>query len=285
MSKKVIICADSTCDLSPELKEKYQVFTYPLHVILEEKSYSDGVDLTPDEIYETYRARKVLPKTAAVNAAEYEDFCQKWLDEGCEIVYISLGSGLSTSHNNCRLAAEELDGLYAVDSKNLSTGTGLLVLAAAELAQAGMPAAEIAEKLRDMVPTVESSFVIDNLEFLHKGGRCSTLAMMGANVLQLKPCIEVRVADNGAMGVGKKYRGSLDKCLQQYVKDRLEGRTDIDTKRIFITHSGISDERIELVRDEIQKYAQFDEILVTRAGCTISAHCGPNTLGILFMTK
>ncbi len=285
MSKKVITCADSTCDLSPELKEKYQISTYPLHVLLEEKSYSDGVDLTPDEIYATYRERKVLPKTAAVNAAEYEEFCKPWLDDGCEIVYISLGSGLSTSHNNCRLAAEELEGLYVVDSKNLSTGSGLLVLAAAERAQAGMSAAQIAEELRALVPTVESSFVIDNLEFLHKGGRCSTLAMMGANVLQLKPCIEVRVAENGSMGVGKKYRGSLDKCLQQYVKDRLEGRTDIDTHRIFITHSGISDERVELVRNEVQKYAQFDEILVTRAGCTISAHCGPNTLGILFMTK
>ena len=131
---------------------------------------------------------------------------------------------------------------------------------------------------------MESSFIIDTLEFLYKGGRCSALAMMGANVLKLKPCIEV---DNssGAMGVGKKYRGSLDKALVQYVQDRLEGRTDIDTRRIFITHSGISDERVELVRKEIAKYQDFDEILVTRAGCTISSHCGPNTLGILFMTK
>lgn len=284
MNKKIILCADSTCDLSPELKEKYQVHCFPLHVLLEDKTYGDGFDLTPDDIYLAYRERKVLPKTAAVNTSEYLDFCGKWIEEGSEVLYINLGSGLSSSHNNCRLAAEELPGLYAVDSKNLSTGTGLLVLAAAERIEAGLSAAKIAQELNDLTSHVEASFVLDTLEFLHKGGRCSALAMMGANMLQLKPCIEV---DNtsGSMGVGKKYRGSLDKVLPQYVKDRLDGRTDIDTRRIFITHSGISEERIEMVRAEVQKYQKFDEIFVTRAGCTISAHCGPNTLGILFMTK
>ena len=284
MEKKIILCADSTCDLSSELKEKYQVHCFPLHVLLEDKTYGDGYDLTPDDIFEAYRARKVLPKTAAVNTMEYVDFCREWIEEGCDVLYINLASGLSSSQNNCRLAAEELEGLYVVDSKNLSTGTGLLVLAAAERIAAGLPAAQIAQELNNLTSHVEASFVLDTLEFLYKGGRCSALAMMGANMLQLKPCIEVNNT-TGSMDVGKKYRGSLDKALVQYVMDRLDGRTDIDTRRIFITHSGISAERIEMVRAEVEKYQKFDEIFVTRAGCTISAHCGPNTLGILFMTK
>lgn len=284
MAKKVVLCADSTCDLSPELKEKCGVHIYPLHVILEDKMYSDGVDLTPDEIYSVYRERKVLPKTAAVNMAEYLEFCKPFIDDGCEVVYISLGSGLSASHNNCRLAAAELPGLYVVDSCNLSTGSGLLVLEAADRIAAGMSAAQVAEEVQALACKVQASFVIDTLEFLYKGGRCSALAMFGANLLQLKPGIEVN-NENGTMGVGKKYRGSLDKALQQYVKDKLDGRSDVRTDKIFITHSGISDERIALVKDLIQQYMKFDEIYVTRAGCTISSHCGPNTLGILFMTK
>lgn len=284
MAKKVILCADSTCDLSPELLEKFQVKLYPLHVILEDKTYADGVDLTPDDIYRVYTEKKVLPKTAAVNMAEYIEFCKPFLDDGCEVVYISLGSGLSASHNNCRLAAAELDGLYVVDSRNLSTGSGLLVLEAADRIAAGMSAEQVAREVQALTDKVQASFVLDTLEFLHKGGRCSALAMFGANLLQLKPGIEVN-NENGTMGVGKKYRGSLDKALQQYVKDQLEGRTDIRTNRIFITHSGISDERIEMVKELIQQYMTFDEIYVTRAGCTVSSHCGPNTLGVLFMTK
>lgn len=284
MSKKVILCADSTCDLSPELKERYGVQIYPFHVNLGEKSYSDGVDLMPDDIYRVYKEQNILPKTAAINAAEYTDFCKQFLNQGYEVVYLNLGSALSTSHNSCRMAAAELDGMYVVDSCNLSTGMGLLVIEAAERIAAGMSAAQVAEEVQALTSKVQASFVLDTLEFLHKGGRCSALAMMGANLLQLKPCIEV---DNscGKMGVGKKYRGSLDKALQQYVADQLKERTDIRTNRVFITHSGISEERIAAVRAAVAEYQNFDEIHVTRAGCTISSHCGPNTLGVLFMTK
>ena len=284
MSKKVLLTADSACDLSPELVERFSVKIYPMHVVLEGKTYDDGVDVTPDDIYRLYDEKKILPKTSAVNIGEYTDFFTPYLEQGYEIVHINLGSGLSATHNNCRLAASELEGVYVIDSCNLSTGTGLLVLEAADRIAAGMSAQQVAEEVNALVPHVWSSFVLDTLEFLHKGGRCSALAMMGANLMQLKPCIEV---DNtsGKMGVGKKYRGSLDKCLQQYVKDKLEGRTDIRTHRVFVTHSGISDERIEMVTAEVKKYLSPDEIMVTRAGCTISAHCGPNTLGVLFMTK
>ncbi len=284
MSKKVLLSADSACDLSAELVERFSVKLYPMHVVLDGETYDDGVNLTPDDIYRVYEEKKVLPKTSAVNIAEYSDFFTPYVEQGYEIVHINLGSGLSATHNNCRLAASELDGVYVIDSCNLSTGTGLLVLEAADRIAAGMPAKQVAEEVSALVPRVSASFVLDTLEFLHKGGRCSALAMMGANLMQLKPCIEV---DNssGKMGVGKKYRGSLDKCLQQYVKDQLEGRTDICTHRIFVTHSGISEERIEMVKAEVAKYQTVDEILVTRAGCTISAHCGPNTLGVLFMTE
>lgn len=284
MSNKVILCADSTCDLSPELKERFGVHTYPFHITLGENTYSDGVDLVPDDIYRIYNEQHILPKTAAINMAEYIDFFKSFLDQGYEVVHLNLGSGLSASHSNCRLAAEELDGVYVVDSCNLSTGLGLLVLEAADRIAAGMSAKQVAEEVRALVPKVRASFVLDTLEFLHKGGRCSALAMMGANLLQLKPCIEV---DNtsGKMGVGKKYRGSLDKALQQYVYDQLKDRTDIRTNRIFITHSGISEERIAMVKALVEECHSFDEILITRAGCTISSHCGPNTLGVLFMTK
>ncbi len=284
MSKKVILCADSTCDLSPELIEKYDVHIYPLHVLLGEQNYSDGVDITPDDIYATYHEKGILPKTAAVNTSEYIDFCKPFIDAGNEVIYISLGSALSSSHNNCRIASTELPGLYAIDSRNLSTGSGLLVLEAGDRIAKGMSAADIAEELNELAGRVSASFVLDTLEFLHKGGRCSALAMMGANMLRLKPSIKVNNAD-GSMGVDKKYRGSLEKALEQYVADQLKDRTDIDTHRIFITHSGMSEERIAMVRSLVEEYGNFDEILVTRAGCTISSHCGPNTLGVLFITK
>lgn len=284
MSKKVLLTADSTCDLSEELVKRFDVVINPLHVVLDEQSYLDGVDLTPDDIYRVYNEKKLLPKTAAINTAEFVDFFTPYLNEGYEIVHINLGSGLSVTHANCRMAAAELKGVYVVDSCNLSTGSGLLVLEAADRIAAGMPAEQVAREVQDLAGKVSASFVLDTLEFLYKGGRCSALAMMGANLLQLKPCIEV---DNtsGKMGVGKKYRGSLDKALQQYVHDHLADRTDVRTNRMFITHSGISEERIAMVKAEVEKYQTFDEIFITRAGCTISSHCGPNTLGVLFLTK
>ncbi len=284
MAKPIILCADSTCDLSEELLERYNIHIFPLHIVLGDRTYQDGVDLVPDQIYQIYREKKILPKTAAINVEEYTEFARPFIKAGNDVIYVTLGSGISATYNNCRLAAEELPGMYVIDSGNLSTGMGHVVLAAAKGIEAGLPVEQIVEETRALAHRVEASFVIDTLEFLYKGGRCSALAMLGANMLKLKPCIEVDNADS-RMSVGKKYRGSLDKALEQYVKDRLEGRDDIVTDRIFITHSGIAPERVELVRREIAKYQQFDEVIETRAGCTISSHCGPNTLGILFVRK
>ena len=284
MAKPIILCADSTCDLSPELVAKYDVKIMPLHVNLEENTYSDGVDITPDDIYAYYEEHKVLPKTAALNMDEVLEFVNPYIEAGNDVLCITLGSGLSTTYNSFRLAAMETEGLYAIDSNNLSTGFGQVVMAAGDRIAAGMPIEQIVEEVQEIAQKVEASFIVDNLEFLHKGGRCSAVAMLGANVLKLKPCIEVS-NDGGKMGVSKKYRGTLERVLQDYVSDRLAGREDIRQDRLFITHSGISEERIAVVKAAVEKYMQFDEIYVTRAGCTISSHCGPNTLGILFVRK
>lgn len=284
MSNNIVLCADSTCDLSDALCERYHVHCYPFHVILDGKMYGDGYDLKPDQIYKVYREKKILPKTAAINAAEYADFFRQFTDQGCEVIYVTIGHGISTTYNNCRLASKEVPGTYVIDSCNLSSGTGLLVIEAAERIAAGMPAAQIAEEVQALTSKVHASFVIDTLEFLYKGGRCSALAMLGANVLKLKPCIEVNNAD-GTMSVSKKYRGSLDKALEQYVQDRFAEPQDIKDDRIFITHSEMSKELVDSVRTALQKMNLFKEILETDAGCTISSHCGPGTLGVLYMTK
>ncbi|NLM35349.1 MAG: DegV family protein [Clostridiales bacterium] len=281
---KIILSADITCDLGDVLKERYNVNFYPLHIILDGKQYQDGVDITADDIYEAYRTKKILPKTAAINPDEYINYFKQWVDEGYEVIHISLASGISSSYQNCCIAAQELGNVYPVDSCSLSTGTGLLVLEAADRIAQGMSAAQIQQELLALRTSVHASFVLDTLTFLHAGGRCSALAALGANVLNIKPCIEV---DNttGKMKVGKKYRGSLDKVLKHYTLDKLKDRTDLKLDRVFITHSGISEERIEIVRKTIEEVADFKEILITRAGSTISSHCGPNTLGVLFMTK
>lgn len=284
MQKKVILSADSTCDLGQELKERYQVSYYPFHIILDGQDYMDNVTITPDEIYQAYRSKKILPKTAAINVEEYKEYFKKWVEEGHEVVHLNLGSALSSAHQNCCIAARELGNVYAVDSCNLSTGIGHLVLDAGEMIEAGMGAEEISRKLKERTGHVHSSFILDTLEFMHAGGRCNAVTALGANLLSLKPCIEV---DNtsGAMGVGKKYRGNLEKVLVKYTKDKLAAYDNIRTNRIFITHSGIKESYIELVKKTIQETMEFENIYITRASCTISSHCGPNTLGILFETE
>ena len=284
MAKPIILCADSTCDLSADIVAKYNVKIMPMHVNLEENSYLDGVDINPDDIYAYYNEHKVLPKTAALNMDEVLEFVNPYIEAGNDVLCLTLGSGLSTTYNSFRLAAMETEGLYVIDSNSLSTGFGLLVMAAGDRIAAGMPVGQIVEEVSTLSQNVEASFVIDNLEFLHKGGRCSAVAMLGANVLKLKPCIEVS-NEGGKMGVSKKYRGTMERVLEEYVKDRLDGRDDIDTTRIFITHAGTSDARIEILRNAVAKYVNFDEVYVSRAGCTISSHCGPGCIGVLFLTK
>ena len=278
---KIKITVDSTNDLSPELIEKYDIAVLPLAVNMGGKLYRDMVDITPDDIYAHVNGGGELPKTSAVNAVEYGELFEKYLKDYDAVIHINLSSEMSTCHNSARMAAEDLP-VYPIDSRNLSTGSGLLALMACELAAAGMDAEKIAGELRAAASKVDASFIVNRLDYLHKGGRCSAIAMLGANVLKLKPCIEVH---DGKMGVAKKYRGNFNRCLENYVKDRLTGATDIDTRRIFITHSGVSQEVIELVRNAVESCMKFDEVLITRAGCSISSHCGDSTLGILYMHK
>ena len=282
--RKIILSADSTCDLGDELKEKYQVHYYPFHIILEGKDYQDNVDITPGDIFQRYYEKKVLPKTAAINVEEYVNYFRPFVEQGYEVVHLNLGSALSSAHQNCMLAARELKGVYPVDSGNLSTGIGHLVLDAGEMIKEGLGAEEIAGKLNQRKNLVHSSFILDTLKYMSAGGRCSNVMALGANLLNIKPCIEVNNKD-GSMDVGKKYRGSLKKVLPLYVKDKLQEYQGICTDKIFITHSGIDQEYIELVKEAIQEEKEFQNIYVTRASCTISCHCGPNTLGILFETK
>ena len=282
MSQKILIASDSTSDLSPELIERYNVKTLSLGVTLGENQYKDGVDIDPDGIYEYYNKTGQLPKTSAINLAEFADFFQKYTEEGYEIVFFTISSQMSSTHQNAKLAAEEFEGVYVVDTKNLSTGGGLLVLAACDMVAEGKTAAEIAEACAALTSCVSASFVIDSLEFLHKGGRCSALAAFGANLLNLKPCIVVK---DGRMGVGKKYRGSFQKVLTSYVADHVTDYSNIDLSRVFVTHAGCDEAIYTQCVEQVKQLAPFKEVLVTRAGCTISSHCGRNTLGVLFLQK
>ncbi len=278
----IIITCDSTSDLSSALRERYNIQVLPLGVTLGDKTFFDGVDITPDDIYEHHKKTGILPKTAAANVGDCIDFFKKFADEGKTVIHISLSSEMSSTYNNARMASNEFENVYVVDSKNLSTGGGLLVISAAEMAQSGMEADEIVEKINQLVPCVDASFVIDNLEYLHKGGRCSAVAMLGANLLKLKPCIEVK---NGKMDVGKKYRGKYGEVLKQYVTERIGDASDIDLNRVFVTHAGCDAEIVDNVVNLVKEIAPFKEVFLTRAGCTISSHCGADTLGVLFIRK
>ena len=279
---KIIISSDSTCDLSAELKEKYGIKIIPLGITLGTQVYRDGVDITPDDIYAHHEKTGELPKTTASNVGECIDYFTELKKDGDAIIHFTISSAMSSTYNNTCMAAEEFDDVYVIDAQNLSTGSGLLVLSAAEMAQSGMAAADIVAKLEELKPRVDASFVIDSLEYLHKGGRCSALAMLGANLLKLKPCIEVK---NGSMGVGKKYRGAYGRVLSEYVDERLQNVDDIDTSRVFITHAGCDEDIVNAVVEQVKSKGIFDEVLLTRAGCTVSSHCGANTLGVLFIRK
>jgi DegV family protein with EDD domain len=282
MNRKVLIASDSTTDLSAELIEKYGIKTVPLTVNLGEKSYTDGVDITPDMIYAHYEKCGELPKTAAPNVADFSDFFEKYTAEGYDIVLFTISAEMSSTFRHAQLASENLENVYVVDTRNLSTGGGLLVIAAAEMANEGKSPVEIAKTCEDLARCVDASFVIDSLEFLYKGGRCSAVAAAGAAVLGLKPCIGVK---DGKMGVGKKYRGKFDKVLPQYVSDRVGNGEGIRKGHIFVTHAGCEPEIYEACAEQLKALGCFDEIHITRAGCTISSHCGRNTLGVLFIRE
>ena len=281
MSKIMITC-DSTADLTKELYAKYEAAVVPMGVNLGDDFRRDGLNITISDIFDYVAASGQLPKTSAVSVGEYDDVFRPLVEQGYEVVHVSLSSSLSSSHQNARLAAEELGNVYVVDSKNLSTGIGHLVLLGRELAASGMTAAEVAAALEQLREKLDVSFVLQTLEYLHKGGRCSGVAAFGANLMKLRP--EIEVVD-GKMQVGRKYRGNMEKTVLAYIRGRLEGREDIRLDRIFITHSGCPQEIVEKAEALVRELHPFQEVIVTTAGSTITSHCGPDCLGVLFLKK
>ena len=279
---KIKITCDSTCDLTYELYEKNNVHVVPLTIALGDELRLDSVNINADELFEYVKTSGQLPKTSAISIGEYMDVFGKYTSKGYTVIHINLSSLLSSSHQNACLAAEELENVYVIDSRNLSTGSGHLVLLASAMAESGMDAEEIVRILNEKKEKLDVSFVLQTLDFLHKGGRCSGVAAFGANALKLHPEIKVSY---GGMTVGKKYRGDMEKSILAYVHGRLDNRDDIDTDRIFVTHSGVPAELLDKVVAAVKELHPFKEVLVTRAGCTISTHCGPACLGVLFFTK
>ena len=284
MSNKILLSADSTCDIGSKLKKKYNIHYYPFCINLDGKQYKDGINIQPQDIYEVYYRKNVLPKTAAIGSDEYINFFRPFVEQGFDIIHINLGSGISCAHQNCLLAAKELGHVYPVDSCNLSSGMGLLVLEAAQMIENGLDANSICVRLKNIIPKVHASFVLDTLKFLKAGGRCSSLASIGANIFKIKPCIEVNNSD-GSMKVGKKYRGDLNKVLISYVDDVLDNRQNIRDDKMFIVNSGIDEEIANMVYKKVESLNYFKNIYTSTACCTISSHCGPNTLGIMYILK
>lgn len=278
----VKISADTVCDLSEELKQRYDIDTVPLYVTKGDHTLRDGIEISQKEVFAHYRTTGKLCSTSAVNVADFAEFFEKQLKEHDELIMITISSEFSSCYQNACIAAEEYDNVYVVDSRNLSTGEGLVAVSAAKLAAQGLSAKEIVEKLQsDIIPKVDASFFVANVEYLHKGGRCSSIAALGANLLKLRPCIDVI---EGKMKVTKKYRGNMEKCLKEYVKDRLSQVEAYDDELIFVTHT-TAPETAALAAQEVKNNGSFKEVAMTDAGCTVACHCGEDTLGILFIRK
>ena len=279
------IVSDSTCDLSKELIEKYDIQIVPLHIVLGEKEYLDGVEITPDEIYAWADANEDTPKTSAVGFEDAVNIVKQVKDTEDEMIVFTISGKMSTTANVFRMVIEELElenKVSVIDSANLSTGIGLMVLKAADMVKEGKNRAEICQVIEEVKGKVQASFVVDTLTYLHKGGRCSSVAALAGGVLKLHP--KIVVAD-GAMTADKKYRGKMDKVILDYVKDMEDILKEANKERVFITHSGCEQEIIDKVYAYLKDMDYFNEILITRAGGVISSHCGYGTLGVLYIEK
>ena len=276
------VTSDSTCDLSKEILDKYNITIIPLTVVKDDKAYTDGVTITTDEIFTHVAETGRLCSTTAISVGEYQEWFEKFANDYDAVLHINISSEFSSSHQNAVLAASEFANVLVIDSRNLSTGQGLVVLKACELADSASSLEKIKESLLEFIPKVEASFLLDRLDYMVKGGRCSSVVALGSNLLNIKPCIEVK---NGKMSVVKKYRGAYAKCLTAYVKDRLTNRSDLQRETLFVTHTPVTDECLQAVKAAVDEYADFETIYWTQAGCTVSCHCGPGTLGVLFVRK
>ena len=279
---KIKITCDSTCDLTEELYRRFDLEVIPLQVTMGDRVFSDGVDVTTDELYEYAQKTGTLPKTSAISVGTYEERFRRWTEQGYSVIHINISSKLSACYQNACIAAGDNGNVYVIDSMNLSSGSGQLAMAAAEMAAEGLPAEEIASRLEEMKTRLDVSFVLQTLEYLHKGGRCSGVAALGANLLKLRPEIVVK---DGAMSVGRKYRGGMEKTVMDYIRGRLEGNENVEPGRIMITHTIMPQEIVDEAYALVQSLHPFKEICVTSAGSTIGSHCGPACIGVLFFGK
>lgn len=282
MIKPVAITVDSPCDLPEALIARHHLYITPLTITLGDDSYLDGVDITPDDIFAYHARTGETSKTAAVPPQRYIDLFEKLLGEGYEIVHISLSSKISSSCQNALIAAGGMGGVHVVDSLALHTGMAHLALDACDLREAGLSAAEIAQRLRVMAPKIKTSFIVNTLDYLKAGGRCSALTAFGANLLSIKPCIEMK---DGALGVGKKYRGKMEAAYAQYLEEKLAEPSRIDTRRLFLSHSGLSDAFMQQMQELAQRKGIFEEVILSVAGCTISTHSGPDAFAVIYQEK
>ena len=280
---KTIITSDSSCDLSKEQVEKYNIYEIPISVMLGDNEFKDGVDIFPNDIFDYVKQNKKLPKTAAISSYEYAEFFKSIFEkEGdINIVHIGLGSKISSSYNNVVEASKDFDGkVIVVDGNNLSSGTGLLVLYAAKLAKEGLQADEIAKKVEARVSAVQAGFIIQEVSYLYKGGRCSAMALLGANLLKIKP--RIQVVDGSMKNVGKP-RGKMLPVLKQYVDEVLKEYNNPDKSICFVTHSSIEPEIANEIVEYVKSKNIFEEVVETIASSTITSHCGKGTLGILYI--
>lgn len=280
---KILVSADSSVDLTKELIEKYNITVAPLQVLLGDKNHSDGVDIAPKDIYEFVGKTNTLPKTAAVTEDYYTNMFSKMLENADHVIHFNISNEMSVTHTNACHAAESFNGkVTVIDSKTLSTGTALLALKTCEMIEENKELEQIKQEINNLVPKVQASFILDKLNYLHKGGRCSSVALLGANLLKIKPCIEV---NDGKMGMARKYFGAFPKNVEKYVEDTLVKYPNYDDTRVFLTHTEIDPQIVESVKTILKEKANFKEILETTAGSTITSHCGSNTIGIIYITK
>ena len=279
---RIKILSDSTCDLAPELVAAHDIGIVPLTVIKNDEEFKDGVTITPDVIFAHVANGGDLCTTSANSVGEYAEWFEKYSGDYDGVILINIGSGFSSCYQNACVAAEDFPNVRVVDSMNLTTGQGLIVLEACRLAKEATDLDQLADALREYATRVEASFLLSRLEYMVKGGRCSAAKALGANLLNLKPCIEVK---DGKMTIVKKYRGNFDKALAMYVKDRLADRDDLVGDTLFITSTPVDEDCRAAVEKAVKEHGKFDTVYTTTAGCTVSCHCGPGTLGVIFVRK
>lgn len=281
--KPILVSCDSACDLSEELREQYGIAITHMYVHEGEKTFRDGIDITPADIYHIYAETGILPQTSAITPDQYYRFFKGYTDRGYAVIHLALSSGLSSTCQNAMMAASELEDVYVLDSQALSCSGGLLAIEACRLRDTGMAARDVAEEIRKKIPKTVTSFIVGSLTYLAKGGRCSTVTALGANLLSIKPAVEM---SGGTLSVGKKYRGSLSSCFEKFYQDKLTlAKQDSDGGTACVYHAGIDEAVFDHLVEMTKNSGVFQEVITARAGSIISSHCGPETVGFTYQRR